>query len=43
MIMSINDMDDSKLRAIRTQPGIVVHIYNPSTQEAKAGGPQVPG
>lgn len=22
---------------------MVVHIYKPSTQEAKAGGPQIPG
>jgi hypothetical protein len=25
------------------QLGIVVHIFNPSTQEAKAGGLRVPG
>lgn len=27
----------------KEKQSMVVHIYKPSTQEAKAGGPQIPG
>jgi hypothetical protein len=30
--------NEPKLLTINKQPGVVVHAFNPSTQEAEAGG-----